>query len=83
MQHKYFNRQVKAARTLLAWKQQDLANNSGVSIGTIRKLEQMLSIEEATFNERTLKDLRNTLEKHGVQFITIADCEYGIGVTLT
>ena len=32
-------RQVKAARALLAWSQQDAAKNSGVSVPTIKKLE--------------------------------------------
>jgi predicted transcriptional regulator len=32
-------RQVKAARALLAWSQQDAAKNSGVSVPTIKRLE--------------------------------------------
>jgi transcriptional regulator with XRE-family HTH domain len=32
-------RQIKAARALLDWSQEDLANTSGLSIATIRKIE--------------------------------------------
>jgi transcriptional regulator with XRE-family HTH domain len=32
-------RQVKAARSLLAWSQEDLARASGVSIPTVKRLE--------------------------------------------
>ncbi len=57
--------QCRAARALLGWSQDDLANASGVAKATIAYFET----EKRQPYEKTLADLRRVLEKHGVTFI--------------
>ena len=57
--------QCRAARGLLDWSQQDLANRSGVGIVTIRQLEG----ETHQPRRATLTVVRQALEKAGVEFI--------------
>ncbi len=60
-------RQVKAARSLLAWSQEQLAAAADVSIPTIKRLEAQdgpLGGRDQTGNK-----IRLALEKGGVEFI--------------
>ena len=59
--------QVKAARALLRWSQQDLAAASGISLPTIKRLEA----ESGPLGGRntTADAIRKTLEAAGVLFI--------------
>lgn len=58
-------RQIKAARALLDWSQDDLAAASGLSVATIRKLELgFISPRHAT-----TYDIRHALEDAGLEFI--------------
>ncbi|MGB5083524.1 MAG: helix-turn-helix transcriptional regulator [Methylocystis silviterrae] len=59
-------RQVKAARELLGWKQTDLAEASGLSIVTIRRLEAQAG--ELGGREDTVAAIRAALESAGVEF---------------
>jgi transcriptional regulator with XRE-family HTH domain len=61
-------RQIKAARTLLGWSQDDLAEKSGISKPTIGRLE---SQDGETIGGRaeTADALVAALEKGGVEFI--------------
>jgi predicted transcriptional regulator len=60
-------RQVKAARALLAWSQEDLAAAADVSIPTIKRLEA----QDGPLGGRseTGHKIRSTLEKAGIEFI--------------
>ncbi len=58
--------QLRAARALLRWEQKDLALASGVSIPTIKRLEQTPGILAA--QGRTISDLRRAFEAAGVTF---------------
>ena len=60
-------RQVKAARSLLAWSQETLAEKSGISLPTIKRLEA----EDGELGGRaeTGIAIRRALEKAGIQFI--------------
>ncbi|MGP0105977.1 helix-turn-helix domain-containing protein [Rhodoblastus sp.] len=60
-------RQIKAARALVAWSQEDLAQNSGVSIPTIRRLEARDG--EIGGRQETGAKLVAALEAVGVEFI--------------
>jgi len=60
-------RQVKAARALLAWSQEDLAAASGVSIPTIARLEA--SDGPVGGRAATVTAIRAALEAAGVEFI--------------
>lgn len=60
-------RQAKAARALLAWSQEDLAQASGVSIPTVKRLEA----EDGPLGGRadTGTKLQAALEAAGIEFI--------------
>ena len=70
--------QVRAARALLRWEQRDLAEVSGVSLPSVKRLETQPGALAA--QERTIAELRNALEKAGVEFI--AENGGGPGVRL-
>ena len=59
--------QIRAARMLLRWEQRDLAEASGISLPSIKRLETQPGPLSA--QERTLAELRRALEKAGVEFI--------------
>jgi transcriptional regulator with XRE-family HTH domain len=61
-------RQMKAARSLLNWSQDDLAEKSGVSKPTIGRLESQDS-ETVGGRSETGDALVAALEKAGVEFI--------------
>jgi len=56
--------QIKAARALLDWSQEDLAEASGISISTIRTMELGKAPRACT-----LLDIRNALQRNGLEFI--------------
>src|SRR5215212_7874268 len=60
-------RQIKAARSLLAWSQADLAGRSGVSEPTVARLEAVDG--ELGGREQTAAKIRIALERAGVEFI--------------
>lgn len=57
--------QVKAARALIGWSQEDLANLTGLSSTTIRKIENGVISPRS----RTMNAIRDTIEKAGWEFI--------------
>ena len=57
--------QSRAARGLLDWTQQELADRAGVSIVTVRQVEAGLSQPRRA----TLEVIRRALEAGGVKFI--------------
>ncbi|MCK1460662.1 helix-turn-helix transcriptional regulator [Bradyrhizobium sp. 2] len=62
-------RQIKAARSLLGWSQDDLAAHSGVSKPTIGRLESIDSDEPIGGRQETGEALVAAMEKAGVEFI--------------
>ncbi|CAN7509703.1 helix-turn-helix domain-containing protein [Pararhizobium sp. LjRoot238] len=59
--------QIRAARALIRMEQTELAAKSGVSLGTIRRLEGLNGSLNA--QEGTLQNIRVALEQAGVEFI--------------
>jgi transcriptional regulator with XRE-family HTH domain len=59
--------QLRAARALLRWEQKDLAQASGVSLPTIKRLETKPGPINA--HSPTLAALIRALETAGIQFI--------------
>lgn len=59
--------QLRAARALLRMEQTELAGKSGVSLGTIRRLESLSGPINA--QESTLSGIKGVLEAAGVDFI--------------
>ena len=68
--------QIRAARSLLRWTAQDLAQASGVSIATIKRLEAQDGIPES--HPRTLQDLKRAFEEAGIEFIGTPDENPGL-----
>ncbi|QDW40557.1 transcriptional regulator [Bradyrhizobium sp. KBS0727] len=60
-------RQIKAARSLIGWRQFELAEQSGVGISTIRRLEGAEGRIEAHFD--TIEKLRLAFERAGIEFL--------------
>ena len=60
-------RQVKAARALLGWSQEELAGAAGISVPTIKRLEA----QDGPLGGRlgTGSKIRTALEAAGVEFI--------------
>lgn len=69
---------MKAARALLAWSQGDLATASGLSLGTIKRLEALDG--ELGWREATGSALLKALEIAGVVFLS--ENSDGLGVVL-
>lgn len=62
-----FNRQLRAARALIGWEQEQLAQKAGVAVNTIRRME---SIEgDIRCNTTTLRKVQLALEKSGIEFL--------------
>ncbi len=60
-------RQIKAARALLAWSQDDLARYSSLSEPTIARLES--ADGPIAGRPKTAEKIRAALEKAGIEFI--------------
>lgn len=68
--------QIRAARGFLNWSAQDLAQHSGVSFSTIRRME--LSV--ATVRPESVNTVQATFEKYGLTFIRNADGGLSINI---
>ena len=73
-----YTTQIKAARSLLGWKQKDLAKAAGVGIATIQRIEKIDG--PAGGNYSTVFKIQAALEKAGIEFTD--DEGAGIGVRL-
>ena len=73
------SQQIRAARVLLGWRQEDLAKASKVGLATLQRIEQQSGLAKA--NTATLFRLQKALEERGVRFIG-EDETGGIGVRL-
>ena len=70
--------QIRAARAILRWEQKDLADASGISLSSVKRLETQPG--QLAAQPRTIDDLRSALEKAGIEFI--AENGGGAGVRL-
>lgn len=71
-------RQIKAARALLGWSQEDLAEKSGISLPTIKRLETAEGLLGG--RHETAEKLQLSLKIAGIEFI--AENGGGVGVRL-
>jgi transcriptional regulator with XRE-family HTH domain len=72
-------RQIKAARALLGWSQEDLAKKSGISAPTVKRLEAVDG--DIGGRAETGEALVAALQEAGVEFI--AENGGGAGVRVT
>ena len=68
--------QVRAARALLRWRAQDLADASGVGVATIRRMEVLDGVPSGQI--RSLAAIQSALETAGVEFIGSHDDRPGV-----
>ncbi|PVE21848.1 hypothetical protein DC522_24345 [Microvirga sp. KLBC 81] len=60
--------QVRAARAIVGWSARELAEAAGVSLSTVRRIE-----EAQSHDARMLAAVRSTLEQTGVEFLSSPD----------
>jgi transcriptional regulator with XRE-family HTH domain len=60
-------RQLKAARSLIGWSQEELASAAKVSVPTIKRLEAVEGLLGG--RQTTAEKIRAALEKAGIEFI--------------
>ena len=70
--------QIRAARALLGWRQEDLARASKVGLATIARIEQGEGMVQGNFS--TIIKIQQALEREGISFTGNEDG--GIGVRL-
>lgn len=59
--------QLRAARALLDWRQEDLAQAAEVGLATLARIEQGVGVVQGNFS--TIMKLQTTLELQGISFI--------------
>jgi DNA-binding Xre family transcriptional regulator len=59
--------QIRSARAALRWSVRELADRSGISIQTIKRLEVVEGIPQSRV--QTLLDIKSALEAAGIEFI--------------
>lgn len=67
--------QLRAARALLRWEQKDLAEASGVSLPSIKRIETQAG--ELTSQQKTIEALKNAIESAGVIFLADGEIPSG------
>jgi transcriptional regulator with XRE-family HTH domain len=68
--------QIRAARALLKWSAEDLANVAGVGIATVRRFELDKGVPSGQV--RILGALKATLEAGGIEFIGTPEDRPGV-----
>lgn len=68
--------QVRAARALLRWTAEDLANAAEVGVATIRRMEVLDGVPAG--NVKTLVAIQQALEGAGIEFIGNPDDSPGV-----
>ena len=71
--------QIRAARELIRWRQSNLAEQSGVSLETIKRLEAIRG--EVSANTRTVDAIVRAFKYAGVKFLEKSN-DAGVGVRL-
>ena len=70
--------QIRAARALLGWRQEDLAKAAKVGLATVARIEQGEGMVQGNFS--TIMKIQQALERQGISFSDNQDG--GIGVRL-
>jgi transcriptional regulator with XRE-family HTH domain len=75
-----FSAQIRAARALVGWRQEDLSRASKVGLATVQRIEQQSGL--AMGHTATLLRIQNALEEAGIRFLG-PDDQGGMGVRLS
>lgn len=68
------SRQIRAARALLGWSQQELADRAIVSLNAVTRLEQGITDPRVS----TITAIEKALTKAGIEFLPRADKGEGV-----
>src|SRR5262249_20866226 len=71
-----YSAQIRAARGLLGWSQNQLARRAGVGPATVHRLEQSEGIVSGNFS--TILKIQKTLEQAGIHFTEDDTGEIGV-----
>lgn len=69
--------QIRAARALLGWRQEDLAQAAEIGLATIARIEQSSGVVQGNFS--TIMKIQRALEQKGISFFSGQE---GFGVRL-
>lgn len=72
--------QIRAARALVGWSANDLAEASGVSYPTIQRLDATRGPVSGRFD--TIEAIRRAIEAQGIQFLESGQVAAGPGVAV-
>ncbi len=68
--------QIRAARALIRWSALDLAQNTGIGVATIRRIEMADGIPSS--NAKTLDQIQKTFEAAGIEFVGTPEDSPGV-----
>lgn len=68
--------QIRAARAILKWSAEDLAQSSGVGVATVRRFESAEGVPSG--QTRILQAIYNSLISNGIEFIGSPDDRPGV-----
>ena len=71
-----YSAQIRAARALLGWSQNQLARRAGVGPATLQRIEQSNGIVKGNFS--TILKIQKALEQAGIHFIEDDAGEIGV-----
>lgn len=61
--------QIKAARAILGWSQDEMADKAGLSPTTICNLEKARNLDKCQITLRSVIEVRRAFERHGLEFL--------------
>lgn len=68
--------QIRAARALINWSARELAEESGLGVATVRRMELADGVPSS--NALNLDQIKKTLESQGVEFIGSSEDRPGV-----
>ena len=71
-----YSSQIRAARALLGWSQDQLARRAGVGLATLRRIEQTEGIVKGNFS--TVLKIQKAFEQAGIHFIEDDSGQIGV-----
>jgi len=61
-----YSAQIRAARALLGWSQENLARRAGIGLATLRRMEQVEGMVKGNFS--TVVKIQKALQQAGIHF---------------
>jgi transcriptional regulator with XRE-family HTH domain len=71
-----YSAQIRAARALLGWSQERLADRAGIGLATLKRIEQNEGLVKGNFS--TIFNIQKALEQAGIHFTEDDSGEIGV-----